>query len=87
MATFDQSVNCAWHLSCMNNQISCSIYSSYVPINTLCMIFYLFKENEKPNSFGYHGWSDNYKKLYVKPAAKCNCLNCRLNRFEYSSVM
>ncbi len=51
------------------------------------MIFYLFKENDKPDSFGYRGWSDKYKKLYVKPAAKCNCLNCRLNRFEFSSVI
>lgn len=51
------------------------------------MIFYLFKENEKPDSFGYRGWSDKYKKLYVKPATKCNCFNCRLNRFEFSSVI
>ncbi len=51
------------------------------------MIFYLFKENEKPDSFGNHGWSDTYKKLFIKPAAKCNCFNCRLNRFELSSVI
>jgi hypothetical protein len=51
------------------------------------MIFYLFKENEKPDSLGYHGWSDKYKKLFVKPAAKCNCFNCRLNRFEFRSVI
>ncbi len=51
------------------------------------MIFYLFKENDKPDSFGYRGWSDNYKKLYVKPDTKCNCFNCRLNRFEFSSVI
>lgn len=51
------------------------------------MIFYLFKENEKPDSFGYHGWSDRYKKLFVKQTAKCNCFNCRLNRFEFSSVI
>lgn len=51
------------------------------------MIFYLFKENDKPDSFGYRGWSDKYKKLYVKPVAKCNCFNCRLNRFEFSSVI
>jgi hypothetical protein len=53
----------------------------------LSLIFYLFKENEKPDSFGYRGWSDKYKKLHVKPAAKCNCFNCRLNRFEFSSVI
>lgn len=51
------------------------------------LIFYLFKENEKPDSFGYRGWSEKYKKLHVKPAAKCNCFNCRLNRFEFSSVI
>jgi transcriptional regulator CtsR len=51
------------------------------------MIFYMFKENDKPDSFGYHGWSDNYKKLNVKPATKCNCFKCRLNRFEFSSVI
>lgn len=51
------------------------------------LIFYLYKENEKPDSFGYRGWSDKYKKLYVKPAAKCNCFNCRLNRFEFRSII
>jgi transcriptional regulator CtsR len=53
----------------------------------LSMIFYLFKENEKPDSFGNHGWSDKYKKLFVKPSVKCNCFNCRLNRLEFKSVI
>lgn len=58
-----------------------------IRILNFSMIFYLFKENEKPDFFGYRGWSDKYKKLYVKPATKCNCFNCRLNRFEFSSVI
>ena len=51
------------------------------------LIFYLFKENEKPDSIGNYGWSDTYKKLQVKLLTKCNCLKCRLNRFELSSVI
>lgn len=51
------------------------------------LIYYFFKENEKPDSFGNYGWSDKYKKLIVKPANKCNCYNCRLSRFELDSVL
>lgn len=58
-----------------------------IRILNFSMIFYLFKENEKPDSFGNHGWSDKYKKLYVNQATKCNCFNCRLSRFEFSSVI
>jgi hypothetical protein len=53
----------------------------------LSLIFYLFKENEKPDSFGNYGWSDTYKKLEVKLSSKCNCHICRLNRLELSSVI
>lgn len=51
------------------------------------MIFYLFKENEKPDSIGNVGWSDTYKKLQIKSESICNCLNCRLYRFELNSVV
>lgn len=49
------------------------------------LIFYIFKENDKPDSLGNKGWSDNYKKLYIKHPEKCDCLTCRHFRLEISS--
>lgn len=51
------------------------------------IIFYLFKENDKPDSLGNKGWSDTYKKLYIKHPEKCDCLTCRYMRLEISSVI
>ena len=52
----------------------------------LSMIYYLFKESKNADSFGDRRWSDESKKLYINQE-KCNCLNCRINRFEFSSVI
>jgi hypothetical protein len=51
------------------------------------LVLYIFKENEKPDSFGTYGWSDTYQTLKVKNPVKCNCLSCRLSRFELSNVV
>ncbi len=51
------------------------------------LIYYLYKENEKPDSFGYKGWSDKYIKLQIKTTKKCDCLNCCFNRFELNKVV
>lgn len=50
-------------------------------------IFFVIKENEKPDSFGYKGWSNEYKKLQYKSSPKCDCLNCRLERLELADVI
>lgn len=51
------------------------------------LIFFVAKENVKPDSFGYKGWSNDYKKLQSKSNESCNCLNCRLERLELSDVI
>lgn len=51
------------------------------------LIYYLIKENEKPDSLGHKGWSSKYQKLYVKRPQTCNCYNCRLNRCEFKNVI
>lgn len=51
------------------------------------LIFHIFKQNDTPDSFGNFGWAETSKRLKVKPSPKCNCFNCRLNRFEFSSVI
>ena len=54
----------------------------------LSLIFHISKENEKPDSFGYRGWSEESQRLLsVQTDEKCNCLSCRLSRFEFSSVL
>ncbi|MBS1765653.1 MAG: SIR2 family protein [Bacteroidetes bacterium] len=51
------------------------------------LIFHIFKQNDTPDSFGNYGWAETSKRLKVKTLPKCNCFNCRLNRFEFSSVI
>lgn len=51
------------------------------------LIFYIVKENDTPDSFGYKGWSDKYKKLWVKHPEKCDCLSCCYNRLDLSNVI
>lgn len=53
----------------------------------LSLIFHIFKENAKPDSFGYHGWSNTSQRLRIKSNESCNCFNCRISRFEFSSVI
>jgi transcriptional regulator CtsR len=51
------------------------------------LIFHIFKENKKPDSLGNFGWSETSQKLQVKFPEKCNCLICRLSRFQFNSVL
>lgn len=51
------------------------------------LIFHIFKQDNTPGSFGDYGSADTPKRLNVKISPKCNCFNCRLNRFEFSSVI
>lgn len=51
------------------------------------LIFHIFTQNETPDSFGNYGWAETSKRLIVKTSLTCNCFNCRLTRFEFSSVI
>lgn len=58
-----------------------------IQILNFSLIFHIFKENAKPDSFGYHGWSETSQSLSIKSHENCNCFNCKLSRFEFSSVI
>lgn len=51
------------------------------------LIFHFYKENEKPDSFGNYGWSDQSVKLFGEDFTECKCLNCQLQRLELNKVV
>jgi len=51
------------------------------------LIYRLFKQNATPDSFGYYGRSKESVELSGKQHEKCNCLSCRLERFEINQVL
>jgi hypothetical protein len=51
------------------------------------LIYRLFKQNATPDSFGYYGRSKEKVELSGKQHEKCNCLSCRLERFEINQVL
>lgn len=46
------------------------------------LIFYVVKENEKSDSFGYKGFSDEGKSIDYHSLTICDCTKCKYERFQ-----
>ncbi|WP_089796282.1 SIR2 family protein [Chryseobacterium wanjuense] len=46
------------------------------------LIFYVTKENEKPDSLGYKGFSDVSKNINYKSVKKCTCSKCKYEKYQ-----
>jgi hypothetical protein len=51
------------------------------------LIFSVTQQNEKSDSFGYRGFSPNSKNITLEHNEKCNCSNCRFEKFEFDYAL
>lgn len=46
------------------------------------LIFFVGKENDKPDSLGFKGFSDISKSIDINSNKKCNCSKCKYERYQ-----